>query len=105
MSENEVVSALCEYLSLKRYFFFRVNNTGLAMKTEEGFRYRKMSKYSISGVPDIILIKDGVFWGIEAKKKGGRQSENQVEFERRCKQAGGQYHLCTSIDDLQALGL
>ena len=64
-----------------------------------------MPKHAMKGVPDIILIKDGTFFGLEAKRPGTKQSPNQLEFERRAKENGAQYHIVHSIDDVQELGL
>ena len=64
-----------------------------------------MPKYSMRGVPDIILILKGNFVGLEVKPPGKYQSPEQKEFERNCLAAGGEYHVVRSIEDLQAIGL
>lgn len=101
--EKVIQNSICEYLTLKRYFFGRSNTTPV-FDQDKGF-YRSMGKYAVAGFPDIWLIKDGQFIGIEVKRPGGKQSEGQIEFERRCKEAGGQYYVATSIDDIVKLGL
>lgn len=95
--------ACCHYLELRKHFFWRNNNTPVYDPTRKVFR--AMPKYALNGVPDIIVIKDGWFVGLEIKTKSGRQSEHQKEFERNCKQAGGEYHLITSVDQLKEIGL
>lgn len=75
------------------------------MKTEEGFRYRRMSKYSRPGVPDIILVREGQFIGIEAKTDKGRLSPHQEEFRRDCEANGALYLVARSIEDIQKAGL
>jgi hypothetical protein len=57
------------------------------------------------GVPDIILIKDGQFIGLEIKRPKGIQSDAQKIFQHKCEKAGGKYHLITSLDQVIALGL
>ena len=99
--EKERQLAICDYLAYKHYFFWR-QNTGAVWDKD---RFRSMPKYSKNGVPDIILIKDGQFIGLEVKQPKGKQSENQIIFEKECKQNGGKYHVVTSIDDIVALGL
>lgn len=64
-----------------------------------------MPKHAIKGVPDIILIKGGIFVGLEAKRPGVKQSPEQLEFERLTKVNGAQYHIVHSIDDVRRLGL
>jgi hypothetical protein len=59
----------------------------------------------MKGVPDIIVLKDGKFIGIEAKAGSGRLSPDQAEFGRLCIKNGGEYVVARSIDDIQAVGL
>jgi len=101
MLEKEIQLAICDYLAYKHYFFWRQN----VMPIYDKDHFRAMPKYSKNGLPDIFLIKDGQFIGIEVKRPKGKQSENQIIFERECKQNGGKYHVVTSLDDIVALGL
>ena len=96
--EKDIQLAICDYLKLKHYFFWRENNTPIFDRNKNLFR--AMPKYSIQGVPDIILIKDGKFIGIEVKRKGNKQSETQVKFQRLLELAGGRYYLVYSLDDV-----
>jgi hypothetical protein len=57
------------------------------------------------GVPDIIVVKEGNFIGLEVKTDTGRLSADQVEFGRKVEAAGARYHVVRSIDDVQRLGL
>lgn len=101
--EKEIQLAICDYLALKKYFFWRQNTVPVFdFKTKV---YRPMPKYSVNGVPDIILIHKGQFIGLEVKQPKGKQSDNQKIFENNCKKAGGQYHIVTSLDDILVLGL
>lgn len=99
--EKEIQLTICKYLEYKRHFFWRQNTTPIFDKDH----FRSMPKYSLNGVPDIILIKDGIFWGLEVKQPKGKQSENQKLFEYKLKKAGGKYNIVTSLDDIIALGL
>ena len=99
--EKEIQLAICDYLAYKHYFFWRQNTTPIYDKD----RFRAMPKYSKNGLPDIFLIKDGKFIGLEVKQPKGKQSENQVIFEQDCKKVGGQYYVVTSLDDVVKLGL
>ena len=99
--EKEIQLAICDYLAYKGYFFWRQNTIPVFDKDH----FRAMPKYSMNGVPDIILIKDGIFWGLEVKQPKGKQSDNQRIFENRTKKAGAKYNIVTSIDDIVALGL
>ena len=102
--ERDIQSAVCEYLSMKRYFFWRNNTTPIYDSTRQVFR--AMPKYALRGVSDIIVITNGgkaVF--LEVKRPKGKQSEDQIEFERLCKKWGAKYHVVTSVDQLSELGL
>ncbi len=99
--EKEIQLAICEYLAYKRYFFWRQNTIPVFDKGH----YRPMPKFSINGVPDIILVHKGIFWGLEVKRPKGKISENQVIFKEKLEKAGGKYDIVTSIDDIIALGL
>ena len=64
-----------------------------------------MPKYTMKGLPDIIVVKDGKFIGLEVKTDTGRLSTDQVEFGRAAKNAGARYEVVRSIEDVQKLGL
>lgn len=99
--EKDIQMAICEYLDYKHYFFWR-QNTGAIWDKDH---FRSMPKYSMRGVPDIILIKDGIFWGLEVKQPKGKQSEAQVIFQNKSTHAGAKYNIVTSLDDVIKLGL
>jgi hypothetical protein len=99
--ESSIQKSICDYLALKKHMFWRQNNNPIY---SEG-RMFKLPKYSMQGIPDIILIKDGFFIGLEVKRPKTKQSPGQLEFERRCKEAGGEYHVVRSIDDVKNIGL
>jgi len=100
VSESSIQTAICDYLSYKRYFFWRQNTGGMFRDN----RWFAMPKYSKKGIPDILLVKDGLFIGLEVKRPKGRQSDHQKAFEQECKKAGGQYYIITSVEDVQKLG-
>ena len=99
--ENNIQTAILDYLSLKKYFFWRQNNFTIF----DGKNFRKLPKYALKGIPDIIIIKDGKFIGLEIKTKIGTLSEGQKEFMIGCEKAGGQYYIVKSIDDVIKLNL
>ena len=102
--ESEIQNMLCEYLALKKRFFWRNNN--IPVFDSKTRSYRSMPKYAMKGVADIIVITDGGFvCFIEVKRPKGKQSEDQVEFERLCKKWGAEYHVIWSIEQLKEIGL
>ena len=103
--EKDIQHAICEYLAAKHYFFWRQNTAPSVTKIGGKIQFRRMPPFSLTGVPDILMIHRGTFWGLEVKRQGTKQSENQVEFDRRCRIAGGRYEVVRSLDDVIALGL
>lgn len=101
VSEKDVQNSCLEYLARKRYFFFRLNN----MPVWSGTHFRSMGEYTPKGLPDCVLIKDGKFIGLEFKGSTGRLSADQDIVRYKIKEAGGDYHVIRSIDDLQLIGI
>jgi len=103
--EVEIQRAICDYLSLKGYLFWRSNSTPIYDPTRS--RFRAMPKYAMRGTPDIIIIQEpmGRFLGLEVKRDGGKMSDSQQAFAKKCRDSGGIYEVVRSVDDVIALGL
>lgn len=99
--EKDIQFSVCDYLARKRYFFWRQNTSGI-YDPVKGI-HRRASKWALAGVPDIIVIKDGKFIGLEVKRPTTVQNEAQKNFERETKLAGGEYHIIRSIEDIQKI--
>lgn len=99
--EKDIQYSVCDYLAKKRYFFWRQNTAGI-YDAKGGF-YRRASKWALDGVPDIIVIFQGRFIGLEVKRPTTKQEESQKNFEREVKLAGGEYYIIRSIEDLQKI--
>ena len=97
--EKEIQAAICDYLSLRRHFFWR-NNTG-AFETKSGGFVR----FGAKGSPDIILVYEGRIYFLEVKRKSGVMSLEQESFCVAARAAGALYHVVRSVDDVQRLGL
>jgi len=98
--EHQTQSAIIQYLTLKKVFFWR-NNSG-ALKTERGGFIR----FGAVGSPDIFVIKNGTIFGIEVKSSiNGKLSPNQIAFGGAFEKAGGIYLVAKSVGDIIAYGL
>jgi hypothetical protein len=102
-TETDILRAICDYLALRKHFFWRNNNVPV-YDTQRG-AFRAMPKYTLKGLPDIELIKDSCWVGLEVKTRIGKQSPEQKEFEKRCKENGVEYYIVRSVEDVQRLGL
>jgi hypothetical protein len=100
--ESKIQNKICEALAKAGVFFFRVNNGAVFdQHLNNGYgAYRSLGKWAMKGVPDIIVIIDGVFVGVEVKTMKGKMSPDQHLFKRRLERAGGKYYVVTSPDDL-----
>lgn len=102
--EKDIQNACCQYLALKKYFFWRQNTTPIYNISLKMFR--SMPKYAKKGVPDIILIhkERGTIY-LEVKRPGNKLNVDQVVFEEACKKLNQEYHIITNIEDLQKIDL
>lgn len=95
-SGTELVKACEEYLRMKHIFHYR-QNTG-ALRTQSGGFIR----FGTTGSPDIVAVIAGKYIGIECKMGSGKQSPGQKDFEKRLKQAGGEYWLIRDVQEVVA---
>jgi len=101
--EGQIQNAICDYLALKRHFFWRNNSNPIWNKATN--RPMTMPKYHMNGTPDIIVINGPFFIGLEVKTSKGRLSANQKEFKKKCDEQGAEYYVVRSIDDVKEIGL
>jgi hypothetical protein len=104
--ESSIVAACLQLLKLRGIFAWR-NNTGVAMLPGRGGKPMPV-RFGYPGSSDIFaIVKGGQFLAIECKTPlgprggGAKQSDDQVEFERRVKGAGGLYLLVRSGQELE----
>lgn len=96
-TEQGIQKAIIDYLRLKKYVVFKANSTQFGIRNNKPFAFPNPQK----GVADIISCSTkGRFVAIEVKKKGGRATEEQLEFLERVKANGGIGILAYSLDDV-----
>ena len=106
-AETQVLNTICDYLEVKKYFFFRINNVGIYDPRTKG--YRQTPKYSIKGVSDILLLHKGQSVFIEVKvpksiyTKKTYQSKEQKNFEEKINNNGGIYIVARCVEDLSSI--
>ena len=105
IKETEIVNSICEYLKLKKYFFWRNNNVAIFSKERNAFR--KFPKWCVKGVPDIFVLKTDKTIGLEVKSEtgvwGGEQRLFSEFFNSRL--ANREYHVVRSVEDIMKVGL
>ena len=102
--EHEIQKAICEYLDLRDICYWAVPNGGSRKGGAiEGARLKKEGLKS--GVPDLCLIYDGMYYGLEVKKPAtstpkGYLSKNQKSMHRKIDRAGGTVKTVYSVADV-----
>lgn len=102
--ESDFQIELADFLRLferqRRFVFFSIPNELFgAIRSKGGLgrmaRFKRMGLRS--GVSDFVIGYLGKMFCLELKIKGGRQSENQSQFEKDAKAAGAQYAIAFSM--------
>jgi hypothetical protein len=100
--EKDIQRVICEWLQLKKYFFWRSNNIPVYGKNNAGaMTFRSLPKFTPRGLPDIMLINKGKFIAIEIKRPGAKLRPEQASFGLNCIGHGGFFIAVHSLDELQ----
>lgn len=95
MREADIQKTILEYLSYRKDLFYTRVNAG-----DIYFQGRKFAG-SVPGFPDILVLKDGRFIGLEVKTPKTYQNDNQKLVEAQILANGGCYHVVRSIEDVE----
>ena len=87
--ENEIKRLVKDYLHIRGWYCFSIL---------QGLGAHK-------GIADIYAIKNGRAIWIEIKSPRGRQSADQIEFQKNIEYHGGEYLLVRCLDDLIDKGI
>jgi hypothetical protein len=91
--EADVQRAILLLLEYSHMFHYRNNSGG--MVAESGHFVR----FGATGSPDIIIVQNGKYIGVEVKGTDGKQSDNQKIFQQELEKAGGEYLLVHSVEE------
>jgi len=100
--EHEIQKAIAQYLDMRDLCWWAVPNGG----NRNVITAKKLKAEGVkSGVPDITLIHDGMYYGIEVKKPKtdtpkGYLSPSQKEMIRNINKAGGEVGVAYSVQDV-----
>lgn len=102
--ERDIQREICEWLKKEGYFFWRSNNVPVFARSNDGkMRYRAMPKFSMKGIPDIIVLFRGTFIGLEVKRPEQKPTEEQMGFATRCFLNGGYWYCVDSLAAVKAI--
>lgn len=97
-TEEQIHRTVVEHLerfAAPGVFYFHVPNGDIRHKGAAG-RLKAMG--TRAGVPDLVLIKGGHTYGLELKRPGEKQSDNQILVEGQWEHAGGTYAVAHGLD-------
>lgn len=83
--EKEIENEIKQYIA---------EDGGLAYKIHGGDLYQE------AGIPDLLVCWKGLFFGIEVKDPDGEPSAIQLAQGARIMNAGGQFIIATSVQDV-----
>jgi VRR-NUC domain len=109
MTENQIQQQLTRLLES----YCRPDATWFAVPNGEWRFPKTAARLKASGVrpgaPDLVLVIDGRFYGVEVKSEKGRVSEAQAAMGRQIERSGGHYVVCygliSAIEHLSRIGV
>ena len=116
ISENMVIKVIGDYLQIQRNqgkLMYIRNNSG-AMPIMDGKNKRRYIRFGDKGSPDFLVWKPSEKWAyeadmgvdylrsiaIEAKSDIGKQSADQIKWQKEFEAMGGEYCLIRNLDSL-----
>lgn len=93
--EKHIEPEIIDFLTINDILNWPMKVKGEIQSTGRGTAVLKKSQNS--GFSDVLCCILGLFVGIEVKKCGGIQSEDQIKTEEKIIRAGGVYFLTTSV--------
>lgn len=102
MGEIDIQRSIIDYLKIlekvEKLYFFRAGAGLVKLPDYKG--KQRVFRSGRPGCPDIIVCYKGRFIGLEVKTDKGRLNTNQSETAQKIEDAGGEYWVVRSIDDV-----
>lgn len=101
--EDVIQKAICKYLDMRKVCYWAVPNGGARSKIEGAKLKATGTK---SGVPDITVVYDGLYWGLEVKRPAnakhpkGYLTQTQKDMHKKIRNAGGSVTTVYSVADV-----
>jgi hypothetical protein len=84
MTEQQIQKQCLNWLQSNGFFAWK-NHVGPIFVGNS----KKMIPNPAKGSPDILAVKEGIFYGIEVKKRGNRLSPHQRDWHEKAQRIGG----------------
>lgn len=103
-SEKEIQDSIIQWLTIVKIFHYRQNTGGMLKEytRKDGSTSKSMVRFGVKGASDIVCVVKGMYIAIEVKDHKGKQSPDQVEFQRALEAEGGRYILVRSLDEVMS---
>jgi hypothetical protein len=101
--EDVIQKAICKYLDMRKVCYWAVPNGG-SRSAIEGAKLKATG--TKSGVPDITVVYDGMYWGLEIKRPAndkhpkGYLTQSQKDMHEKIRNAGGSVKTVYSVADV-----
>ena len=103
-SEKDIQDTILEWLAIVKIFHYRQNTGAFSkeyIRKRDGVKKRSFIRFGHPGASDIVCVVKGLYIAIEVKDHKGKQSEDQIAFQRSVEAAGGHYLLVRSLDEVK----
>lgn len=97
--ENDVVWNTCVCLNQAGFFAWRNNSMGVWDADKN--TYRRPDTFAISGVSDVMAMRDGHTYFIECKYGSGSLRKSQQLFKKQCEKHGITYLVVYSVKEVE----
>lgn len=97
--EKDIQKQIIQWLKWQKDIYFIRNNSfaGKIVRPNGSCGWVNNAK---RGSPDVVLLKDGQFIGLEIKTKQGRISDAQREAQKAIQACGGQYYVVRNLEEV-----
>ena len=105
-SEAEVKRAVCAWLTLNLYHWIRIQsgNLFLTYRNTKGHERGRAVQCAQPGTADLLVILPpngyALWLEIKSRRKGSKQSPEQVEFAEKMARLGAGYRVVRHVDEL-----
>lgn len=96
--EKDILKECRDWLKKQDFFWVRLEGSGKLMNAG-GSQF--MARSSMSGMPDLLILKDGSTFFIELKRPGGHITDEQTELLAKARESGAIVAVASSLVGLQ----
>lgn len=99
--EKDIQREIADWLHLNNFMFWRSSNVPAMGRVGANgeMRFRALPKDTPRGLPDLMIIVEGKFIGIEVKRPGAKLRPEQGNFGMRLVSAGADYYCVHSLTE------